>query len=237
MSRFVEVNSSERNQILIFLGISLFIATLTIILYIRNAYLFQAFFGVINPLVVVFIIILLGTILSTFLLSRGWFAIYKSGNFIGFLVAGGLAALLSLGIILVDLKTPFPADINRPFPDSLFFYPIFGYVVEVIFHILPLALLLTLLTSIFKRLDFEKAVWICIFLVTLLEPIFQTILGSSNSYPIWVTGYVFVNIFMFNLFQLLIFKRYDFVSMFSFRLVYYAIWHIGWGYVRLGLLF
>ena len=73
--------------------------------------------------------------------------------------------------------------------------------------------------------------------VAFLEPIFQTALGFSQPYPTWVTGYVFVNIFLINLFQLLIFKRYDFVSMYSFRLVYYAIWHIVWGQVRLNLLF
>jgi len=45
------------------------------------------------------------------------------------------------------------------------------------------------------------------------------------------------NILLINLFQLSIFKRYDFVSMYSFRLVYYAIWHIVWGVVRLNLFF
>ena len=237
MSRFVELNSSERNQILIFLGISLFIAILTIILYIRNAFLFQAFFGKLNPLLAILIVIFLGTILSIFLLSRGWFSIYKAGEFKGILVAAGLAALPGLVIILIDLKAVFPADVNRPFPDSLFFYPIFGYVVEVIFHLLPLALLLFVLTSISKDISFEKAIWPCILIVAIIEPIFQTALGFSRPYPAWVTGYVFLNIFLINLFQLLIFKRYDFVSMYSFRLVYYLIWHIVWGYMRLKLLF
>jgi len=80
--------------------------------------------------------------LSVFFLSREWFVVYKVGEYKGFLIATGLAALLGLGIIIVDLITIFPADTNRPFPDSLFFYPIFGFVVEVIFHLLPLALLL-----------------------------------------------------------------------------------------------
>lgn len=66
MTRIIDLNSSERNQTLIFLGISLFIAILTIILYIRNAILFQAFFSELNPIVVVFVIILLGIILSCF---------------------------------------------------------------------------------------------------------------------------------------------------------------------------
>jgi hypothetical protein len=237
MTKFFALISAERNQVLVFFGISLVIAILTGILYLRNAPIFQPFFGKINPLIAIFTIIFLGTILLTFLLSRGWFAIYKVGNFKGLLVAASIATLLGLAMILVDLKFVFPADINRPFPDSLFFYPVFGYVVEVVFHLLPLALFLTLLTLIFKGLDFDKTAWLCIFMVALLEPIFQTILGSSRAYPTWVTGYVFLHIFLINLFQLLIFKRYDFVSMYSFRLVYYLIWHIAWGYARLKLLF
>ncbi len=156
MTKFVELISTERNQILAFLGISFAIAILTGILYFRNAVLFQAFFGKLNPFLVILALILLGTILSVFLLSRGWFSIYKAGEFKGILVAAGLAALPGLVIILIDLKAVFPADTNRPFPDSLFFYPIFGYVVEVVFHMLPLALFLFILTSIFN-LKFRKS--------------------------------------------------------------------------------
>ena len=236
MSRFIELNSSERYQILVFLGISFVIAILTGILYVRNAPLFQPFFGSLNPLLAIFIVIVLGVLLSKFLLTCGWLVVYKAGEYKGFLVAAGLAALPGLAIILIDLKAVFPADVNRPFPDSLFFYPIFGYVVEVIFHLLPLALLLFILTSIFK-LNFEKVIWPSILIVAMLEPIFQTALGFSRPYPTWVTGSVLLNIFLINVFQLLLFKRYDFVSMYLFRLVYYAIWHIVWGYARLGLLF
>jgi hypothetical protein len=71
MTKTFELISFERNQILIFLGISLFVAFLTGILYDRNAFLFQAFFGAFNPLLVILGIILLGTILSLFFLSRG----------------------------------------------------------------------------------------------------------------------------------------------------------------------
>ena len=236
MTKIMEHISNERSQVLIFLSISLFIAILTGILYVRNAYLFQAFFGKLNPLLAVLIVVLLGTILSLFLASCGWFVVYKAGEYKRFLVAAGLAALPGLVIILIDLKAVFPKDVNRPFPDSLFFYPIFGFVVEVLFHMLPLALLLFIFTLIFK-IDFDKVIWPCILMVALLEPIFQTVLGFSRPYPTWVTVCVFLNILLINLFQLLIFKRYDFVSMFSFRLAYYAIWHIAWGYVRLNLLF
>ena len=236
MSKIFELISTERNQVLVYFGISLVIAALTGILYVRNAPLFQAFFGTLNPLLVMLALILLGAILSVFFLSRGWFVVYKAGEYKGFLVAACLAALPGLIIILIDLKAIFPADTNRPFPDSLFFYPIFGFVVEVVFHMLPLALILFILTSIFK-INFEKVIWPSILIVSLLEPIFQTVLGFSRPYPTWVTVCVFANIFLINLFQLSIFKRYDFVSMYSFRLVYYAIWHIIWGQMRLVLLF
>jgi hypothetical protein len=33
------------------------------------------------------------------------------------------------------------------------------------------------------------------------------------------------------------FRRYDFASMYSFRLVYYAYWHVAWGVIRLKVLF
>ena len=236
MMKFVELISTERNQILVFLGISLVISILTGILNIWNAFLFQAFFGKLHPFLAVFIVILFGTILSVFFLSRGWFVVHKMGEYKGILVAAGLAMLPGLVIILIDLKAVFPADTNRPFPDALFFYPIFGFVVEIIFHMLPLALLLFILTSVIN-LNFENVIWPCILVVALLEPIFQTILGFSRPYPAWVTTSVFVNILLINLFQLSLFKHYGFVSMFSFRLVYYLIWHIVWGYWRLILLF
>lgn len=37
--------------------------------------------------------------------------------------------------------------------------------------------------------------------------------------------------------RLALFKRYDFVTMYTFRLVYYLLWHIVWGVIRLRLLF
>lgn len=75
-------------------------------------------------------------------------------------------------------------------------------------------------------------------IVALLEPTFQTLLlGSSNPYPLWAVAIFWLNLFFFNVFQLLIFKRYDFISMYSFRLGYYIFWHFIWGYIRLKLLF
>jgi hypothetical protein len=56
-------------------------------------------------------------------------------------------------------------------------------------------------------------------------------------YTTWAAAYVFLNVWVINMVQLALFKRYDFVSMYAFRLMYYLLWHIAWGHARLGLLF
>ena len=148
-----------------------------------------------------------------------------------------LAALLALVMILFDSRIALPEGINRPFPESLLFYPTIGFVVEILFHVLPLTLLLLLMTSIFKGLTFEQIIWPCILLVALLEPIFQTSFSLSGEYPWTAVIFIALHNFLFNFVQLALFKRFDFVSMYSFRLVYYLLWHIVWGVMRLQRLF
>jgi hypothetical protein len=53
----------------------------------------------------------------------------------------------------------------------------------------------------------------------------------------WLAGYVGLHVFAFNLAQMAVWQRYNWVTMFAMRLVYYLQWHIIWGYVRLQWLF
>jgi hypothetical protein len=239
MTKIKELISKERSQYLVFTGLSIGVVVLTGIIYFSNNLLFQRFIGGINPLIASFFIFFLGVISLTFLLSRGWFAIYKKENLKGLFRRSSFAAVFALiTILVVDLNVPFPADLNVLFPESLLFYPAIGFFVEILFHVLPLSILLISLTSIFKKANHKNIIWICIIIVSLLEPVFQTIpLFSSSHYPLWAATTVLLNLFLFNLSQLYIFKRYDFISMYSFRLVYYLIWHIVWGYMRLKILF
>jgi hypothetical protein len=238
MTKIKELISKERLQYLVFTGLSIAVAGMTGVIYFSNKLLFQRFIGRIDPLIAAIFIILLGIMLLSFLLSRGWFAIYKKENLQGLLRSSGLAAIFGVIMILVDLKIIFPADMNILFPESLLFYPAIGFFVEILFHVLPLSILLISLTSIFKNISYKKIIWICILIVSLLEPIYQTVwMGSLNRYPLWAVAYLGLHVFLINLFQLLIFRRYDFISMYSFRLVYYLFWHIGWGHIRLKVLF
>jgi hypothetical protein len=236
--RIIESISSNRLQCLVFIGLSLGALAFTGILHVSNNLLFQRFLGRMNPLIPFLFASVLGFILLSWLLSQEWFAIYEKENLSGLLCSSSLAALLGIIMILVDTRIVFPADTNILFPESLLFYPAIGFLAEILFHVLPLTVLLVVLNAILKNASFETIVWICIPLVSLLEPVYQTIdMASSDQFPLWAVAYVGVHVLLINFSQLLIFKKYDFISMYSFRLVYYLFWHIGWGYARLRLLF
>ncbi len=236
-TRIKELISKERSQYWAFISLSLVVAVLTGVMYFSDTNSFQSYIGKINPLVLICSTIILGAILLSFLLSKGLFVIYNKGNFKGLFLSASIATLFAFVIIVVDLIVVFPDDLNVLFPKSLLFYPAIGYVAEIFFHVLPLSLLFFFLTALFKKISHEKIIWVMILIVSLLEPIYQTVSGFSEPYPLWTITYVGVHVFLFNLFQLIIFKRYDFISMYAFRLVYYLLWHIAWGYIRLGLLF
>jgi hypothetical protein len=238
MRKLKELILAEKTQYQVFLGLSIVVLGLTGIVFFADKQPFERFIGSFNPLLAALLIVVLGGILLTLLLSREWFAIYKKGNRKGFYLSTGLAAIFGAIMILVDSKIRFPADLNISFPESLLFYPAIGYLVEVLLHVLPLTLLLIALSSILKDVRHEKVVLISIVIVSLLEPLYQTVyIASPEWFPLWAQAYIGVHIFLINLSQLFIFKRYDFLSMYSFRLVYYLFWHIGWGYIRLKVLF
>ena len=236
--------TSGHHQYLVFIGLFLGIAGLAGISYFSNSEQallgFRRFLGGLNPLIGVCLAFILGLFLLSGLLSRGWFSIYKSENLGGLFFSSSLAANFALVIILLESArvVAFPADLNIPFPGSLLFYPVIGFVVEIIFHVLPLSLVLLFLPSVSKRLTYRTIIWPCFLLISLLEPMIQIILGFSAQYPLWTNLYGnFIHVYLINLCQLVIFKRYDFISMYSFRLVYYILWHIVWGHLRPNLLF
>ena len=77
--------------------------------------------------------------------------------------------------------------------------------------------------------------WLGILLVAVLEPTFQTLFEGKVF--TWRAAYTWIHVFAMAFLQLYVFRRFDFVSMYSFRLIYYAYWHILWGVVRLKVLF
>lgn len=221
--------SDERRQYLALGALSLSVAGLTGILSLFRGALFGPYFGSTPPLAVIALVIFAGVVSLGFLRSRGWFEIYTRNSFRGMAFAATAATLFGLAQISADFVIHFPRNLNVPPPQALAFYPVMAYVVEACFHALPLALLLAVLGPFTRKLNTNVLVWLSFLLVSCLESIVMLRLGFST--------YVGLFVFAFNLFQLEVFRRYDFVSMYSFRFVYYIEWHILWGYLRLRILF
>jgi hypothetical protein len=225
----------ERIQFLVFGYLSLAVAVLTLILYFIDSSPFHRFLGNINPLVLLLISIVAGFSLLTYLISNTGFTIYKKGDIKRYSIIAGIALVFGIEVIAADIwLVEYPADINILFPESLLFYPVIGYIVEVFFHLLPISLIIMFL-SVFRKLSLNKIIWISIITVSILEPLYQIWFTSKGSYFTMI--YTGIHVFLFSLTQLLIFKRYDFISMYLFRIVFYSIWHILWGHFRLDLLF
>lgn len=205
-------------------------------LYLFNPLSFIRFFGNINPLIIIPIFLALGFIILLFFVSKSWFTIYNRENLKKMLKYYPLAILLASIAILIDIWFKYSENINILFPDSLLFYPSIGFLAEMIFHIIPLALILLVLSKIIKNFNPKRYILIFIIIISLIEPIFQAFSIPSH-FPLWVSVYMSFHLFLFNAIQLYFFNRYDFFSMYSFRLVYYILWHIIWGYIRLAVVF
>ena len=146
ISWIVELISTEQQQYIVYFALSVVVALGTAVLYARSPLIYKPFFGRFNPILVVAAVSVLGFLLLTYLLGRGWFSIFESENLSGWVVAGGLAVLFGLVMMFFDSRVVLPENINRPYPDSLLFYPTIGFVVEILFHVIPLTELLFLAT-------------------------------------------------------------------------------------------
>jgi hypothetical protein len=226
--------SSIINDFTAYWGISIAILLATITLYTINAESFSRFLGELNPIAILSMLSILGYALLHALRPYG-LSFYQPGNNQTRFKTLNLTLLLALVIIIIDVSVVFPENMNVEFPSSLFYYPVFGYVVEVLFHLTPLFILLSIANQFTKISD--QTILTCILLVSALEPIFQLSLDFSAQVPTWTVAYVGIHIFIINLLQLITFWRFDFASMYAFRLTYYLLWHIIWGYLRLEFLF
>ncbi len=173
--------------------------------------------------------------LLQYLMSEASFAVHKINSCNDYFVIAGIAVLFGLEVIVADTWfAEYPADINAPFPHSLLFYPTIGFIVEIVFHLLPVAASIFAISR-FTKLPKNTVVWISIIVAASLEPLYQMWFSSHDSLITLI--YTGIHVFLFSLVQLLIFKRFGFISMYCFRLVFYAIWHVAWGAIRLDLLF
>ncbi len=228
----------DRHPLFLFLMLSTVIMAATTILTLEQAFLFQRFFSSYNPLMVVGLTTVVGLFCLYFLNSGEWYSVHKIARAReGILFSSVVATCLVLPTILVDIAQPFPRDMNVLLPASLLFYPTMGFVVEVIFHLLPLTILLVGPGIILSGRHKPKLLWGATIIVAFVEPAFQVAFAYVGQTLDWKAFYLSVHLFIFGLVQLYVFRRYGFLQMYGFRLIYYLHWHVIWGSLRLPLLF
>ena len=232
-----ELIYSHRKQFLVFACLSIIIIGFTSILYGFDKQPLLKYISVLHPVLTFFLLSLIGFAIMAFFLSEKWFEIYTGRFHKGYFIIFILPILLAIIMIFVDLKITFPADINVLFPKSVLFYPAIAYLVEILFHLFPLVFLLLLFKPLINENNRNAIILICLIITAFLEPIYHlSYMIASNYYSTLALAYIGFHIFIINLVQLVIFRKYDFTSMYTFRLVYYLIWHIGWGFYRLKLI-
>ncbi len=194
---------------------------------------FVRYFGAADPRAVVLVSSLAGLVAIASLNRHGWIGAGASLHQV--VAIGALAVGFALPTVLVDIVQPFPETINVPAPRSLVFYPAIAVVVEVLFHLVPLAIVLAA-WHLFQPAVNGSRFWIAALPVSALEPAFQLLAGLDSGIG-WRDLYLVGHLFTFSLLQLGILRRHGFLPMLGFRLVYYLVWHILWGQARLVLLF
>ena len=227
---------SVRQQYGAYAGLSLTVLGLTAILLPGASASFCRFLGGADPILVVFGAAVTGWAALGVLRKQGGYEILRGRTTLrGMIVAAVLATVMGFAIVVADLLLRYPANINVPWPEALLFYPAIGFVAEIFFHVVPLALLMLLCSPLSRRWTEDRFGWIAIICVAALEPIFQVTFDRGPFDRL--DAYTIIHVFVFALLQLWVFRRYDFFSMYGFRLWYYAYWHLLWGVLRLEWLF
>ncbi len=151
---------------------------------------FTRFLGNVSPLVI-FSIVCVAAVFLLHILGR-WNGFDGSGleASVSPAIWHGAAFAFVIPAILVDTIVPFPPDMNVRFPQSVFFYPAIGFLVEVLFHLLPCTLLLLLARTPGADAGRGRIIWIILATVALIEPAFQAIAGASATAALWRDAWV-----------------------------------------------
>ncbi len=198
---------------------------------------FARFLGALPHLPVLAAAALAGALALAALTAQGWTPPRAAASRLrGLPAATAIVALCAAAAIAIDLAAPFPRDMNVPSPQGLLFYPAIGFLVEIVFHLVPLALVWSATNALLGPAARERLGRPCVPGVPLLEPLLH-IARAAGGAPLWVPAAVGLNVFVINAVQLAVFRRSGFAAMMALRLAYYLLWHIVWGALRLTVLF
>ncbi len=190
---------------------------------------YQSVLGIARPVAPTLAVAALGFAGWLLLARRSWIPSRASG-LSGYGLAASLGLALPIPVIIVDWLGGFGPEINAAAPDALLFYPSIAVIAELAFHVLPLAAA-ALLARLFRPGARGLEVVGLAAAVT-VEPALQVVWGAEGS-PGWANTYVGFHLLAFNVFGVYLLRRFGVLRCLLFRLSYYLVWHIAWGYVRL----
>lgn len=218
--------------------ISIFVVLLIILVSRINRSLFQPYFGDLSPVLTAAIICISSWIAFYLLSNRYEFRIYrpdsiKKGSIRVFI----LCIPFMLAVSLADLILGFPEDMNVAFPLALLFYPAMGYIGQITLHVIPLLILILLSEVLREKVSQNTRILYCMIIAAGFEAVFQV--GGMNAFHSLTSldYFVILHLFLFGLAEFYIYRKYDYISMYLFRLIYYVYWHVLWAELRLDWLF
>jgi hypothetical protein len=192
---------------------------------------FEDYFGVANPLVVMVGAAAAGAIGLAYLQGSSSFAIRGPGGATEAVsIITWAVPLLAIVAIGADLVLRFDEDANVALPDALRFYPAIAVFVELVLHVVPIAVLVAILGM---PTGLDATFWRIAIPVALIEAVLQAVYATS----IGTSVFSAIHLVVFGTAQVWMFWRFGFVWMLGFRLAYYFLWHVVWGAARLELMF
>lgn len=194
---------------------------------------YQAVLGIDYPIPSTVIVVGLGFAGWRVLSRRSWIPAQASG-LDGYRLAVSLGLVLPIPVIIVDWLGGFGPGINVAAPDAVLFYPSVAVVAEFVFHVAPLALAAAMAGLFWSETRGLEIIGLAA--AVTVEPVLQVLWGAEAS-PLWANAYVGLHLLAFNVLGVYLLRRYGVLRVLLYRLSYYAVWHIGWGYLRLRLLF
>lgn len=232
----VDRQLNRTRQYAVYFALALLTLVFSFVLqYLRGAY-FNKYLGDANPYLVIIVLSGVGAVALWWLQTGYGFEVFKGrATLRGIAISAIFATALGIAIVFADFFIRYPQDTNVPVPQALLFYPAVGFVAEILFHLVPLEVLLLVMKPLVGCLGKERIVWLGMLLVAASEPTYQVIFVVETF--TWGDAYTWIHIFAISILQLYVFLRFDFVSMFVFRMIYYLYWHILWGVARLDVLF
>lgn len=224
-----------RNDCITLAAITAFALFCSTIVFLLDPQSFERFLGSLHPLLAFLTVSCIAVFCYSLFLKRGWLVVIRPvpARLIAVLV--GLAVLFAAMAIAVDVIAPFPEEMNVAFPVSLFFYPAMAFLAETVFHLVPLVVLLLL----FDRMSGDgRWIWPALLLTATIEPVFQVVLAAPENAGLSLRDlWVGFHVLAINLVLVILLNRFGFLVAYSFRVAYYLLWHVAWGFLRMQVLF